>query len=83
MYELIYAAYAFKQLQKLPKEIQQRILAALERCRIRPQAYLQRVVSSPQYRLRVGDYRIIVDLHDGKLQILVLTIGHRKNIYKN
>jgi len=81
MYELIYAPDAFRQLQKLPKEVQQRIITALERCRIRPEHYLQRLVGNPHYRLRVGEYRIIVDINQGKLLILVLTVGHRKNIY--
>ena len=36
---------------------------------------------TPEYRLRVGDYRVIMDIEHNELQILVLKIGHRKNIY--
>jgi len=35
-----------------------------------------------QWRYRVGDYRIIVDIKDNELIILVIAIGHRKEIYK-
>nr|WP_255304156.1 type II toxin-antitoxin system RelE/ParE family toxin [Megasphaera sp. DISK 18] len=36
---------------------------------------------SGQWRYRVGDYRIIVEIEDTKVIVLVLEIGHRKNIY--
>lgn len=35
------------------------------------------------WRYRVGDYRIIAKLRDNELVILVIKIGHRKNVYKN
>ncbi|MGL2349693.1 type II toxin-antitoxin system RelE family toxin [Helicobacter pylori] len=35
------------------------------------------------WRYRVGDYRILCDLCDKELLVLVLAVGHRKNIYKN
>ena len=34
-----------------------------------------------QWRYRVGDYRLIADIQDGKVLILILTIGHRKDVY--
>ena len=34
-----------------------------------------------QWRYRVGDYRIIADIQDGKLVILVIAVGHRREIY--
>ena len=35
-----------------------------------------------QWRYRVGDYRIIADIQDNKLVILVIAVGHRREIYK-
>ncbi len=37
---------------------------------------------SGQWRYRVGDYRILADINDNKVLILVISIGHRKDIYK-
>ena len=35
------------------------------------------------YKLRIGDYRVIIDLEKDKLIVLIIKIGHRKNVYKN
>jgi mRNA interferase RelE/StbE len=82
MYEIILSDNAIKQLKKLEKSVQQRITAVLERSRIRPEIHFQKLVGKSSYRLRVGDYRIIADLNKKQLQILVIQLGHRKNIYE-
>jgi len=82
LYEVIISEKAKKQLLKLEKNIQERIVSALERIRIRPESYVKKLVGDPGYRLRVGDYRVIIDIQKDKLIILVIKIGHRKNIYK-
>ncbi|MGM0366523.1 MAG: type II toxin-antitoxin system RelE family toxin [Actinomycetota bacterium] len=82
MYEVIFSHKAKKQLYKLEKNLQERIIAALERIRIRPQAYTTKLVSDPGYKLRVGDYRIIMDIDNNDLLILIIKIGHRRDIYK-
>lgn len=82
MYELIYSPSALKQLGKLENNIKERILNSLERLRIRPESCdIKKLVGMKGYRIRVGDYRIIFDMEKQKLLILVLKIGHRKNIY--
>ncbi len=82
MYILIYSETAAKQLKKLPKDIQERIIIALERLRIRPESCdIKKLVGMPGYRFRVGDYRVIFDLEKDKLLIFVLELGHRRNIY--
>lgn len=81
IYEIIYSDKAFRQLHKLERNIQARIIAVLERIRIRPEAYVSKLVGEPGYKLRVGDYRVIMDIERNKLMILVLKVGHRKNIY--
>jgi len=80
-YEVIFSDRALKQLKKLEKKVQIRIIAALERIRIRPEAHVTKLVGDPGYKLRVGDYRVIMDIDNQKLQILVLKAGHRKNVY--
>jgi len=81
-YEIIFTDTSRKQFKKLEKDIQERIIKALERIRIRPEAYVKKLVGDPGYRLRVGEYRVIIDIKKEKLVILVIKIGHRKNIYK-
>ena len=82
-YEIIFSDKSLRQLKKLEKDAQERIIKALERIRIRPEAHVTKLVGDPGYRLRVGNYRIILDINKGKLCILILKIGHRKKIYKN
>tara|TARA_Y100000034_G_C6791155_1_gene354239 strand:+ start:642 stop:890 length:249 start_codon:yes stop_codon:yes gene_type:complete len=82
MYEIIYSKASVKFLKKLAKQNQKQILAVLERARIRPEAYFERLVGEETYKLRAGDYRIIADIYNKELKILVIKIGHRKNIYK-
>ncbi len=81
-YEIIISPTAQRQLEKLEKSIQNRILASLERMRIRPYSFIQKLSGYSFFRMRVGDYRIMLDIHDNELEILVVKIGHRKNIYK-
>ncbi|MAF99324.1 MAG: cytotoxic translational repressor of toxin-antitoxin stability system [Nanoarchaeota archaeon] len=82
MFELIYSEKFVGQLKKLPSEVQKRIINSLERTRIRPQAYMKKLVGNPLWRLRVGDYRVIVEIKMGKLLIFVIEVKHRRNIYK-
>ena len=81
MYEVIFSDTANKQFQKLDKSIQERISHSLERIRIRPEAYVSKLVGDPAYKFRVGDYRLLLDIDKGKLIILVIKVGHRKSIY--
>jgi mRNA interferase RelE/StbE len=81
MYQLIYSEHVLKQLKKLNDFTKNRIVTTLERIRIRPYKRVKKLVGSKYFRLRVGDYRIIVNIKEDKLIILVLELGHRKNIY--
>ncbi|MBS3177009.1 type II toxin-antitoxin system RelE/ParE family toxin [Candidatus Woesearchaeota archaeon] len=82
MYELIYSPAALKQLEKFEHDTKERIIVVLERLRIRPESCdIKKLIGMTGYRFRVGDYRVIFDMEKDKLIILILQIGHRKNIY--
>lgn len=81
-YRIVFSDFADKQLDKLPEEIQKRIVSTLRRCKIRPYPHVKKLVGSKYFRLRVGDYRIILEIIDNILIIHVIELGHRKNIYK-
>ncbi len=81
-FEIIFSNFADKQLSKLPFDIQNRIISTLKRCKIRPYIHVKKLVGSKYFRLRVGDYRVIMDIVDNRLIIHIIEVGHRKNIYK-
>ena len=81
MYAIEFSVTAFRQFKKLGKDVQDRILNSLDRIKIKPFNHVTKVVGDPSYRLRVGDYRVLMDIDQGKLCILVIKIGHRSNIY--
>lgn len=82
MYSIVFSSLAKKQFNKLNAEMQDRVVAVMKRCRIRPYSYVRKIVDSPHYRLRAGNYRIIVDIKNNKLEIIIIEIDHRKRIYK-
>lgn len=81
-YGVTFSDFADKQLSKLPLDIQNRIISTIKRCQIRPYSHIKKLVGSKYFRLRVGDYRVIMDILENKLIIHVIEVGHRKNIYK-
>jgi len=82
MYEIFFTQTANEQLKNLSENIRNEIGMALERVRIRPFKFVKRLVNSAYYRLRVGSYRVILDIQSTALIILVVKIGHRGGIYK-
>lgn len=87
MYKVELTRQAKKQLKKLDIHTAKLILAwlrkNLEGCdnpRVHGKALTANL--SGKWRYRIGDYRIIADIQDDKILILVLEIGHRKEIYK-
>lgn len=82
MYEIILAKNVEKYLDKLNSQDREKIINSLERLRIRPEHFLVRLVGEKSYKFRVGDYRLIIDLNNNQLFVLVIKIGHRKDIYK-
>lgn len=81
IYSVILSDNAFRQFNKLERKVQERITTVLDRIRIRPFSYVNKLVGKPGYKIRVGDYRIVMDIEQQKLLILVIQIGHRRNIY--
>jgi len=81
MYELIFEKRALHDLNKLPTDIKLRIWNKLQECKLNPFRYLEHLEEIKGYKLRVGEYRVIIDV-ENEIKILnVLKVGHRKNIY--
>ena len=81
-YEVLFSDLALKQLRKLDREMKQRIITTIERIRIRPDTYIRKLIGDEGYRLRMGNYRVILDIGKEQLVILILRIGHRRNVYE-
>ncbi len=83
-YRIEFSARAKRQGDKLPQAIQRRIIKAVQRLASDPfPRGVRKLTGSDYYRLRVGDYRIIYEVHKDKLVILVIRIGHRKDVYRS
>ena len=85
-YQVVFTDVAKKQLKKLDKSISSLILGWIEKNLANtsnPRQFGKCLVGnrSNQWRYRIGDYRLICSIQDEKITILVLEIGHRKNIY--
>jgi len=82
MYGLIFEKKALKFLNKLDGQVKKRIWDKLQECKQEPFRYLEHLTQIEGFKLRVGNYRIIVDVQE-KIRILyVLKIEHRKNVYE-
>ena len=78
---------AFRQLEKLDRQVQRRIVDFLnERVTggVDPRLQGKALQGERQglWRYRVGDYRIICEIQDHRLVVLVLSLGHRREIYR-
>lgn len=83
-YRITLAPAAARQLRKFDPQVRRRIQAALELLagEPRPPAATRLVGGSGEWRVRTGDYRIIYEIHDDQLLVLVLRIGHRRDVYE-
>ena len=80
-FEIIWSDSAARQLKKLDRPVARRIFERVGELRENPHRFVRKIVNSPYYRLRVGDYRVILDIREAVLRILVLKVGHRESIY--
>lgn len=75
---------AARQLRKLDPQARRRIIAVLELLRTepRPAGAKKLVGGEGEWRVRTGDYRIVYEIHDTILLVLVVAVGHRRDIYR-
>ncbi len=75
---------AFKSFKNLPRKEQIRIAAAIESLAEdpRPAGVKKLAAEEDIWRIRIGQYRVIYQIEQGKLLILVLKIRHRKEVYR-
>jgi mRNA interferase RelE/StbE len=82
-YQIIFDRRAEKQLQSLPQAEQKRIQKVVDSLASNPRPPRTiKMSGSTSWRIRVGDYRIIYDIQDSQLIVMVIKIGHRREIYR-
>ena len=72
---------AFSSLSKMEKKDAKRIICKLDDAAEKPQHYFERLSGHDEFKLRVGDYRVVALLLHGTSTIFIQNIGHRKKIY--
>ena len=83
-YEVRLAPAAVRQLRKLDPPGRRRVQAAIDLLTEdpRPPGARQLVGGAGEWRVRTGDFRIIYDIRDGELLVLVVKVGHRRDVYE-
>lgn len=83
-YRIEIAPAAVRQLRKLDRTAQRRIQAAIEllAAEPRPGGARKLVGGDGEWRVRTGDYRIVYEIKDEVLLVLVVAVGHRREIYQ-
>ncbi len=80
MHELRFDEKDISFLEKLPKQLRERIFSKIIASKEEPFRFFRSLEGKDFYKLRVGDYRVIADINKNAIEIVL--IGHRKNIYK-
>lgn len=85
-YDIAVSPAAARQLRKLERPARRRVQAAIELLAREPRPPGAKKLiggGGGEWRVRTGDYRIIYDIDDGVLVVLVLAVGHRREIYRH
>lgn len=83
-YRVELARRAVKALARLPRREQQRVRVAIDLLaeEPRPPGCVALKGEERAYRVRVGDHRIVYEVHDDRLVVQVVRLGHRRDIYR-
>lgn len=83
-YEVVVEKRARKFLERLEQRDRARIIAALRLLELEPRPrQVTRLADTGEYRVRVGDYRVIYEIRDNVLLVKVVRIGHRREVYRS
>ena len=82
-YELVFKKSVAKDLRELPKADIKRILQRIRSLADDPRPTgCEKLSGQERYRLRQGAYRIIYEIDDNVLIVLVVKVGHRRDVYR-
>jgi mRNA interferase RelE/StbE len=82
-YKVLYTEAFYRSLKPVPKEDVTRILKKTEALAINPRPMgSQKLAGTEQYRIRQGVYRILYSIEDDRLIVVVVKVGHRREVYE-
>lgn len=83
-YVVSLTSQAEKDLRKLPKAVAERVAKALRALAEapRPSGVKKLQAVDNAYRIRIGDYRIVYEIIDQQVTVIVIKIGHRREVYR-
>jgi mRNA interferase RelE/StbE len=82
-YRIFIQRPAQKDLAKIPNPYRDRIIQAIRELGVNPRPTgVKKLTGRNAWRIRISDYRIIYEIYDDKLVVVVITIGHRREIYR-
>lgn len=75
---------ALREMKKIPPKIRQQIVHAIDALSgdPRPDGARKLTGSRSSYRIRVGEYRVLYRITDRELLVLVVKVGHRRDVYR-
>ncbi|MEM8777739.1 MAG: type II toxin-antitoxin system RelE/ParE family toxin [Cyanobacteria bacterium P01_G01_bin.49] len=84
-YQVKFSRSARKQFRKLSLDIQKRIQAKIDELAIEPRSNRVKKLRGEDnlYRIRVGDYRVVYEIEDDVLLIIVIRVKHRSEVYRD
>lgn len=81
-YQITWSKKADDNIEKLDKGVAERIMKKLDTVAEDPFSFVSKLKGLDFYRLRVGDYRVIMSIENKKMIIFVVEVGHRSSVYR-
>ena len=82
-YRLLIKPSAARELEAVPPKDRRRIATRIQRLAAEPRPVgAEKLSGQEKYRLRQGDYRILFSLDDADLTVVIVKIGHRREVYR-
>lgn len=82
LWQVMWSEKSVKQLKKIDKKNARKIRDSVLEISDNPYQKVTRLTDSPFFRLRIGSYRVILDLQQNKVIVFVIQVDHRRKIYE-
>jgi len=83
-YRVEYTPRSNRQFRRLPVSVQRRLIPIIDALAVDPRPLGVKAVAGPEplLRIRVGDYRVVYEVEDDVLIVLIVAVGHRRDVYR-